>query len=97
MSAQVGTGKANSSDPSKMRQPLLNQVLVRNLLISFTAKLKQLATFVSFLKFQTEHSPVALLTPETFRLYQDFAEEDRQLAQMGMTDYVMGLAQEDSL
>jgi hypothetical protein len=80
-----------------MRQPLLNQVLVKNLLISFIAKLKQQATFIPFLKFQTKHSPVSLLSPETARLYQDFAAEDLQLAEMGMADYIMGLDQEDSL
>jgi hypothetical protein len=60
-------------------------------------QLKQLATFISFLKFQTNHSPVSFLSPETAQLYEDFAEEDRQLAEMGMTDYFTSLAQEDSL
>ncbi len=60
-------------------------------------QLQQVAEFIAFLRFQekrrrTELDPV-LLAP----LANEFAEEDRDLAESGMDDYAAMLVQEDQL
>ena len=57
------------------------------------AELEKVAEYVSFLKFR------ARISPDEARfssLYAEFEQEDRALAEAGMTDYSDALAQEDA-
>jgi hypothetical protein len=61
------------------------------------AELKQVAEYVAFLKFQAWVKQIPLLDETQLEaLYKEFAEEDRRLAEEGMSDYAEGLAREDS-
>jgi outer membrane protein assembly factor BamD (BamD/ComL family) len=59
------------------------------------AKLQQVADYLAFLRFQSRSK--TCLSDETTlaALYAEFAEEDRELAEEGMEDYVRGLTSED--
>ncbi|HXH11261.1 MAG TPA: hypothetical protein VNP04_16060 [Alphaproteobacteria bacterium] len=60
------------------------------------AELKQVAEYVAFLKFQARIKRIPSLDETQLEaLYKEFAEEDRQLAEEGMSDYAEGLAKED--
>jgi len=51
-------------------------------------QLKQIADFIAFIKFQTKFSQQTTDTSQFANLYQEFAEEDRQLAETGISEYV---------
>ena len=59
------------------------------------AKLKQVADYLAFLKFQSRVQPPAIDETAMASLYAEFAEEDRELAEEGLNDYVQALAAED--
>lgn len=62
-------------------------------------ELQHIAHYLAFLKFQARRKRVPLRLPETASLaalYREFAEEDRALAEEGMTEYVVSLAAEDT-
>ena len=52
-------------------------------------QLNQVADFITFLKFREKLIQA--------KLYQEFAEEDRQLAEVGMNEYADLLTKEDQL
>ncbi len=59
-------------------------------------EIKQVADYLAFLKFRSRRSN----TPEIdetqlAELYAEFADEDRSLAEDGMSDYAQGLGLED--
>jgi DNA-binding GntR family transcriptional regulator len=59
--------------------------------------LEQVAEFLAFLKFRARlHATPALDEAQVAALYAKFAEEDRALAEEGMTDYAAGLRKEDA-
>jgi hypothetical protein len=61
------------------------------------AELKQVAEYVAFLKFRARVT--GMPTPNEAQLaalYSGFADEDRRLAEEGMSDYAKGLAKEDT-
>lgn len=61
------------------------------------AELKQVAEYMAFLKFRARVN--ATSTPDEKQLaalYAEFAEEDRELAEEGMSDYAEGLVKEDA-
>jgi hypothetical protein len=59
-------------------------------------QLQQVADFVAFLKFRDRHhSPVMLDSTQMANLFAEFADEDRALANAGMSDYAAILQQED--
>ena len=61
------------------------------------AELEQVAEYMAFLKFRARHKPTPLLDEaQLAALYAEFADEDRELAEEGMSDYVKGLLREDS-
>jgi hypothetical protein len=61
------------------------------------AELKQVAEYVAFLKFQARVKRIPSLDETQLEaLYKEFAEEDRRLAEEGMSDYTKGLAKEDT-
>ena len=60
-------------------------------------RLKQVANFIAFLKFREKLIKPNLNTEKLAQLYQEFAEEDRQLAEEGINEYANLLTQEDRL
>ncbi|MEG4319809.1 hypothetical protein [Microcoleus sp. Aus8_D4] len=59
-------------------------------------QLKQVFEFISFLKFRARLvSNVAIDESNLAALYSEFAEEDRQLAEVGMSEYAEILKRED--
>ena len=61
------------------------------------AELLKVAEYLAFLKLRSRLPDPALYDElEMAALYQEFAEEDRQLAESGMTDYANTLATEDT-
>ena len=61
------------------------------------AELKQVAEYVAFLKFRVRVKPMpALDEAQLADLYAGFADEDRELAEVGMSDYARGLIKEDT-
>ena len=58
--------------------------------------LAQVAEFLAFLKFRARlQATSALDEAQVAALYAEFAEEDRALAEEGMTDYAARLRKED--
>ena len=58
-------------------------------------QLKQVANFIAFLKFREKLIKLNLNTEQLAQLYQEFAEEDRQLAEEGINEYADLLTQEE--
>ncbi len=59
-------------------------------------QLKQIADFIAFIKFQTRFSQSTTDISQFANLYQEFAEEDRQLAETGISEYASLLNSEDT-
>jgi RecJ-like exonuclease len=57
-------------------------------------QLKQVADFIAFIKFQSKFSQKTDIS-QSANLYQEFAEEDRELAEVGMSEYADLLSSED--
>ena len=59
--------------------------------------LQQVSEYVAFLKFRARvsHTP-AFGESQLAALYSAFADEDRLLAEEGISDYIEGLAKEDT-
>lgn len=57
-------------------------------------QLKQVADFIAFIKFQTRFSQQADIS-QFATLYQEFAQEDRELAETGISEYAELLNSED--
>jgi len=60
-------------------------------------QLKQIADFIAFIKFQSKSSKPTPDFGQFANLYQEFADEDRELAEMGMSEYIKSLENEDHL
>jgi hypothetical protein len=61
------------------------------------ADLAQVIEFLAFLRFRARrHATPALDETQLAALYAEFAEEDRALAEEGMSDYAAGLRKEDA-
>jgi hypothetical protein len=60
-------------------------------------QLQQLADFIAFLKFQSKLSQPKPDLNQFAHLYQEFADEDRELAEMDMNRYTQSLENEDQL
>ena len=58
-------------------------------------QLQQIAEFIDFIKFRTRFCQKSVDMDQFAHLYQEFAQEDRELAEAGMADYVEQLKQED--
>ena len=59
-------------------------------------QLKQVSEFIDFLKFRDRSANLKIDETEMAQLYQEFAEEDRQLVELGMDEYAEALSHEDS-
>jgi hypothetical protein len=60
-------------------------------------QIKQIADFIAFLKFQSKLSQLTPDLSQFANLYQEFADEDRELAEIGMNEYTKSLKNEDQL
>jgi hypothetical protein len=59
-------------------------------------QLQQVADFIAFLKFRNQqHYRVIPEPTQLAALFAEFAEEDRALAEAGISDYAVMLQQED--
>ena len=58
-------------------------------------QLKQVSEFIDFLKFKDRSNNLQIDEVEAAKLYQEFAEEDRQLVELGMDEYAEALSRED--
>ena len=58
-------------------------------------QLNQVADFITFLKFREKLIKLNLNTEQLAQLYQEFAEEDRQVAEEGINEYADLLTQEE--
>lgn len=58
-------------------------------------QLQQLADFITSLKFQSKLSQLKPDLNQIAHLYQEFAKEDRELAEIGMNEYSQFLENED--
>lgn len=86
--------------------PLSTEVLKQDLDGLTQNQLQQVADFIAFLKFrecsdnrlrQRHHSPVMLDSTQMANLFAELADEDRALANAGMSDYDAILQREDQL
>jgi uncharacterized protein YueI len=60
------------------------------------AQLRQVAEYLEFLKFRERRKNELLLgDAELEALYAEFADEDRELAESGLTEYAANLERED--
>jgi hypothetical protein len=59
-------------------------------------QLQQVAEFIAFIKFQTRFTQTKLDVNQFASLYQEFAEEDRVLAETGVSEYASLLINEDA-
>ena len=74
----------------------LKEQVVQELNSLSETEIKQVAEYVSFLKFRTRITLAPTLDETKLAaLYAEFAEEDRELAEGGMSDYAVGLIRED--
>ena len=60
-------------------------------------QLNQVADFITFLKFREKLINPNFNTEKLANLYQEFADEDRQLAEEGINEYTDLLTKEDQL
>ncbi len=59
-------------------------------------QLKQIADFIAFIKFQRRFNQQTTDISQFANLYQESAEEDRQLAETGIAEYASLLNSEDT-
>ena len=60
-------------------------------------ELEQLAQYLAFIKYQSRIRTIPSFDESQLAaLYAESAEEDRELAEEGVSDYAMALAQEDA-
>lgn len=60
-------------------------------------QLQQIAKFIEFIKFRSRFHQKAVTLHKFATLYQEFAQEDQQLAEEGMSDYIGQLQKEDQV
>ncbi|NEO13172.1 MAG: hypothetical protein F6J94_06270 [Moorea sp. SIO1F2] len=73
------------------------EAIKQDLDILTAEQLQQVADFIAFLKFQDKRRRIVLDPAQLKALAHEFAEEDRALAEVGMSDYAASLDQEDKL
>lgn len=74
--------------------PVNSEALKQDLDQLTNEQLQQVADFVAFLRFRDKSRRV-IEPAQLASLLTEFAQEDRTLAEAGMIDYAMMLAQED--
>jgi len=58
-------------------------------------QLEEISRFIEFLKWKSQRATKNNQLESFASLYQEFAQEDRELAEAGMTDYTKQLQEED--
>ena len=58
-------------------------------------QLEEIGRFIEFLKWKSQCATKSNQLKSFANLYQKFAQEDRELAEVGMTDYSQQLEEED--
>lgn len=76
--------------------PITSETLKQDLDRLTDEQLQQVADFIAFLKFQDKRRRVVLDPDRLTSLATEFAEENRLLAEAGMSDYVTLLDREDT-
>lgn len=77
--------------------PISTEALKQDLDQLNHSQLQKVADFIDFLKFRDQRRRVVLDPTQLAAMFAEFAEEDRALAEAGMSDYVAMLHQEDHL
>jgi len=73
------------------------QQIVNELSSLSEAELEQVAQYLAFIKYQSRVTAIPSLDESQLAaLYAESAEEDRELAEEGISDYAVALAQEDA-
>lgn len=75
--------------------PVTREALKQDLDQLTNEQLQQVAEFIAFLKFRDKRRRVVIDPAQLASLTTEFAEEDRILAEAGISDYAAMLAQED--
>jgi hypothetical protein len=76
--------------------PLSTEALKQDLDGLTYSQLQQVADFIAFLKFRNQRHPRIVADPTHLaELFAEFEDEDRALAEAGMSDYAVMLHQED--
>lgn len=78
-------------------QTITKEILKQELDRLNDEQLKQIADFIAFIKFQSKLSQPKPDLNQFAYLYQEFADEDQELAEMGMSEYRKSLEHEDQL
>jgi hypothetical protein len=60
------------------------------------AEIKEVAEYLAFLKYRSQNKSHVVDASQLAALYAEFAEEDRNLAEEGISDYAEGLVKEDA-
>lgn len=76
--------------------PVDKEYLTQKLDCLTKEQLQQVNDFINFLKFQAHSANLKIDEKQIAELYQEFAEEDRQLAEQGINEYQEMLSFEDS-
>lgn len=77
--------------------PISSEALKQDIDRLTREQLQQVADFVAFLKFRDKRHCVVIDPSGLASLMTEFAEEDRSLAEVGMSDYAAMLDREDRL
>jgi len=75
--------------------PVTSEALKQDLDQLTTEQLQQVADFIAFLKFRDKCRRIVLDPAQLTLLATEFAEEDRSIAEAGMADYAVMVAQEN--
>ncbi len=75
--------------------PISSEALKQDIDRLTKEQIQQVADFIAFLKFRDKRRRVVIDPSGLASLMTEFAEEDRLLAEVGMSDYAAMLTQED--
>ena len=59
-------------------------------------EIREVAEYLAFLKYRVQSKPHVVDESQLAALYAEFAEEDRHLAEEGISGYAEGLMKEDA-
>jgi len=75
----------------------IKEQIARELDALTESELAQVAEYVAFLKFHARVKPIPKLDETQLAvLYAEFADEDRDMAEEGISDFAEGLTKEDA-
>jgi hypothetical protein len=75
----------------------IKEQIVQELNSLSQAELEEIAQYLGFIKYQSKVKPIpAIDEAQMAALYAEFAEEDRELAEEGISDYASALMKEDT-